>query len=204
MNLKKIFSTLALATFISLTGFSQSVSRENKHNSMHEKLLASHKSNGLDKETLNSMIQQDIATREDRDPVLTRESSQLIDDILKEAKKHLGKPYVWASKGPNSFDCSGFTGYVFKQFDMKIGSCSREQYKIGKSVDRKHLRKGDLVFFTSRRSGSNVGHVGIVWEVNKETGDFKFIHASTKGGIRISEFEGYYVQRYVGAKRVVD
>ena len=70
------------------------------------------------------------------------------------------------------------------------------------SVDRKHLRKGDLVFFTSRSSGSNVGHVGIVVSADNATGSFKFIHASIKG-VRINECEGYYEKRYVGARRII-
>lgn len=199
----KFLGTLALATIISFTGFSQN-NRQAAHKASHEKLLAGHKSNGLDKNTLNNIIQQDIAAREERESGLSRESAMLIDDLLKEASTHLGKRYVWASKGPNTFDCSGFTGYVYRQFGYTLGASSRDQYTLGKSIDRKNLRRGDLVFFTSRRSGRNVGHVGIVWEANNETGDFKFIHASTKGGVRISEFEGYYVNRYIGAKRIIE
>ena len=45
---------------------------------------------------------------------------------------------------------------------------SRTQYTEGSTVDRKDLRKGDLVFFTSRRSGRNVGHVGIVVSADNE------------------------------------
>lgn len=203
MNLK-FFSTIILAIGLSFSAFSQTESREMKHNSMHEKLLAKQQHSGMDRKTIEQVIQHDVSAREDREPVLSKESADLVEAILQEAKSHLGKRYVWASKGPDTFDCSGFTGYVFKQFGIKIGSDSRGQYKYGTPVDRKNLRKGDLVFFTSRRSGQNVGHVGIVWEVNRETGDFKFIHASTKGGIRISEFEGYYVNRYIGAKRVIE
>lgn len=47
-----------------------------------------------------------------------------------------------------------------------------------------------------------MGHVGIVWEADNEKGTFKFIHASIRG-VRISDFEGYYVPRYVGAKRII-
>lgn len=59
------------------------------------------------------------------------------------------------------------------------------------------------MFFTSRRSGNGVGHVGIVTEANAETGNFKFIHASIKG-VKVSDFEGYYVGRYIGAKRIIN
>ena len=105
-------------------------------------------------------------------------------------------------KGPNAFDCSGFTSYVYKQFGYSISPASRIQYTDGVKVDRKHLRKGDLVFFTSRSSGKDVGHVGIVVSADNETGAFKFIHASIRG-VKISECEGYYANRYVGARRII-
>ena len=202
----KFLGTLALATIFSISAYSQSQTpsegTRSTHAEKHKELLASRKSNGLDKNTLNNIIQQDVAAREESHQ-LTGAQSKLIEDLLKEAQTHIGKRYVWGSKGPATFDCSGFTGYVYRQFGYNLGPCSREQYKIGKSIDKKHLRKGDLVFFTSPRSGSGVGHVGIVWEANNETGDFKFIHASTRG-VKISNFEGYYVKRYIGAKRVIE
>ena len=34
------------------------------------------------------------------------------DEVINEAKKHIGKPYVWGASGPNSFDCSGYVSYV--------------------------------------------------------------------------------------------
>lgn len=106
-------------------------------------------------------------------------------------------------KGPHAFDCSGFTSYVYKQFGYKISPASRIQYTDGVKVDRKDLRKGDLVFFTSRSSGKNVGHVGIVVSADNETGAFKFIHASIRG-IKVSACEGYYANRYVGARRIIN
>ena len=92
--------------------------------------------------------------------------------------------------------------YVYRQFGYNISPSSRAQYLEGTPVDRKDLRKGDLVFFTSRSSGKNVGHVGIVVSADNETGNFKFIHASIRG-VKISDFEGYYVPRYIGAKRII-
>lgn len=165
--------------------------------------LATNKSR-LDASVIKNQIKEEIEAREALEEGLSSETAMLIEDLLKEAKSHLGKRYVFGSKGPNTFDCSGFSGYVFRQFGYSIGQDSRDQYRKGKNIDRKDLRRGDLVFFTSRSSGKNIGHVGIVWEVNKETGEFKFIHASTRSGVKISNFEGYYVNRYVGAKRVID
>lgn len=196
----KILSVLALLTTITFSSYSQGWNQA--HLQAHKKELAN-KTSILDKTVINEQRQTEVISRENHIAGISKESSRLIDDLLKESATHIGKRYVWGSKGPATFDCSGFTGYVYKQFGYKIGACSRDQYKIGKSVDVKHLRKGDLVFFTSRRSGNNVGHVGIVWEADNVTGKFKFIHASVRG-VKISDFEGYYVNRYVGAKRIIE
>jgi cell wall-associated NlpC family hydrolase len=127
-----------------------------------------------------------------------------VEDLMREAMSHLGTPYRLGSKGPNRFDCSGFTSYVYKQQkNQNIGSCSREQYQRNVPVKRGDLQRGDLVFFTSPRSGKNVGHVGIVVEVDPVTNDFTFIHASTKEGVKISKStESNYARRYIGARRV--
>jgi cell wall-associated NlpC family hydrolase len=146
---------------------------------------------------------EDIGKREsDVVNSLSADKQQMIADLLTEANKHIGKPYRHGMKGPNAFDCSGFTSYVYKQFGYSISPASRIQYTDGVKVDRKNLRKGDLVFFTSRSSGKNVGHVGIVVSADNETGKFKFIHASIKG-VRVNECEGYYENRYVGARRII-
>ncbi|MBR3067417.1 MAG: C40 family peptidase [Prevotella sp.] len=128
----------------------------------------------------------------------------MVENIIDEAISHLGTRYVYGSKGPNSFDCSGFTSYVYKhQNNVYIGASSREQYAINQPIKRSEMQAGDLVFFTSPRSGRNVGHVGIVLDFDPITDTFTFIHASTKQGVKISKStEGYYQKRYVGVRRV--
>lgn len=202
---KTIFSIFALT--LSLTSFAQNNNTKiSAHQKAHQQQLANVKSSKMDRAVVNDLIKDDIAKRESEVASglagLSPESQKLITDILAEANKHLGKPYRHGMKGPNMFDCSGFTSYVYKQFGFSISPGSRIQYTQGEAVDRKHLRKGDLVFFTSRSSGSNVGHVGMVVKANNETGEFEFIHASIKG-VRISACEGYYQNRYVGARRII-
>lgn len=125
-----------------------------------------------------------------------------IQNLIKEAKTHIGKKYVWASKGPNTFDCSGFTSYIYKKVGYNISGSSRSQYKLGCSIDKHDLLPGDLVFFSSPRRKRGVGHVGMVIE---NYGDyFSFIHASVKKGITISNSnESYYLKRYIGARRII-
>lgn len=125
------------------------------------------------------------------------------EDLMSEAFSHIGTRYRSGAKGPNAFDCSGFTSYVYRQFGENIGSCSRDQYAKNQPISRNDLQTGDLVFFTSRGSGRGVGHVGIVVDVNND-GSFSFIHASTSEGVKVSKStDGYYARRYVGARRVM-
>ncbi|MDE7461956.1 MAG: C40 family peptidase [Muribaculaceae bacterium] len=176
-------------------------STHSAHKNAHKELMANAKK-GIDKSVLKQRLENEIVAKENAGS-LSASTSKMIDDLLAEGRSHIGKRYVHGAKGPSAFDCSGFTSYVYRQFGYNISPASRQQYTEGVSVDRKNLRKGDLVFFTSPRSGKNVGHVGIVVSADNETGKFKFIHASIKG-VKISDFDGYYVSRYIGAKRIIN
>lgn len=127
-----------------------------------------------------------------------------INGLLDEAMSHIGARYRSGSKGPYAFDCSGFTSYVFRQLGAgNIGASSRDQYARNMPVSRSEMQRGDLVFFTSPRSGRNVGHVGIVVDVDPITNTFNFIHASTSEGVKISNSnDGFYARRFIGVRRV--
>ena len=125
------------------------------------------------------------------------------NSIMDQATALIGTRYRSGSKGPYAFDCSGFTSYVFGQHDINIGSSLRDQYARNIPIKRWEMQRGDLVFFTSPRSGRGVGHVGIVMDYDPINNTFTFIHASTNEGVKISSStEGYYNRRYVGARRV--
>ncbi len=130
----------------------------------------------------------------------------LQSDLTDYAKKFLGTKYVWGAKGPKAFDCSGFTGYVFKNFGYDIGPCSRVQATRGEKVDIKDARVGDLMFFSRPGGGKTVGHVGMVIDVDPENGSLKFIHASSKKGVTIQQFpdSGHYNRRFLQVRRVID
>lgn len=113
---------------------------------------------------------------------LHAKSSKHIDSI---AKSMLGKRYKWGGDGPYNYDCSGFTQKVFHAKGIKIPRLSKEQAKVGKKVHKNQLRKGDLVFFTSKHH-TIINHVGIY------LGNGKFIHASRfHHRIVISPFREY-------------
>ena len=72
------------------------------------------------------------------------------------AYKELGKPYVWGAAGPDSFDCSGLTQYVWAKAGVYLDHYTGAQWNEGRHVSQSELQPGDLVFF-----GSDLHHVGI-------------------------------------------
>lgn len=127
-----------------------------------------------------------------------------IDNMLDEAFSHLGARYRSGQSGPDAFDCSGFTSYVFKNLGIDLNRSSRAQYTQGDPVKKGELRAGDLVFFTGSSRRGPIGHVGIVVDIDPISGSFNFIHASTNKGVTVSNSkERYYSRRYVGARRVM-
>jgi len=120
--------------------------------------------------------------------------------LLEEAKKHLGKKYIWGANGPKTFDCSGFTCYVCKKNGVCIPRTSIQQAKFSKKLSRKELKSGDLIFFdTSKERKGIVNHVGIY------IGNDKFIHASSGAGkVVISSLNRpFYKQRFLWGQRVI-
>ena len=121
--------------------------------------------------------------------------------VIAYAKTLLGKPYVWGAQGPNSFDCSGFTYYVFKnKAGIILPRTSSAQSKYGTYVSRNNLRAGDLVFFdTNGANNGQVSHVGLY------IGNGQMIHASySQKKIVIDNFNSSYFKRtFVNGRRVL-
>lgn len=119
--------------------------------------------------------------------------------VINLAKSKLGCSYEWGAEGPNTFDCSGFTYYVYKQSTgVSLPRVSRDQAKVGKYVAKSDLQPGDLIFFDSNY-GSNVNHVGIY------IGNDQMIHSPKPGDVvKITNISSnYYKKAYVTARRVL-
>lgn len=67
--------------------------------------------------------------------------------IVNYAEQFLGRPYVWGATGPNAFDCSGLTSYVYRHFGYNIGRTTYQQIDDGTPVALNDLQPGDLLFF---------------------------------------------------------
>jgi len=94
-----------------------------------------------------------------------------LDKMVKELQ---GRPYVWAEEGPNQFDCSGFTYYMYGSMGIEIPRVAREQAKKGDEIKMHELVYGDLIFFdTDKTPKGKITHVGMY------LGNGWFTHAST-------------------------
>ena len=110
--------------------------------------------------------------------------------VVAYASNFIGTPYEWGGNGPDTFDCSGFTSYVFRHFGISLPRTASGQQGVGVSVAQSDLQPGDLVFF-----GSPAHHVGIY------VGNGCYIHAPKTGDVvKISSLAGR--SDYSGARRV--
>lgn len=92
-------------------------------------------------------------------PEVVVKANTLGQQAVQIAAQQQGKPYRYGSAGPNSFDCSGFTTYIYKtRLGRSIPRTSGQQEASLPRVAQSAKRPGDLLFF---RSGGRVSHVGI-------------------------------------------
>ena len=125
----------------------------------------------------------------------------VVNGVEASAKKLLGIKYVWGATGPYTYDCSGFTQKIYRDAGINIPRVSRDQARVGQFVSYDNLRRGDMVFFDTKKKRTGiVSHVGIY------LGDGNFIHASSAAKkIVIYNFneKTFYKKRFLWARRVI-
>ena len=124
-------------------------------------------------------------------------ASAVGEQIVQMAMQYMGVRYRSGGSSPNGFDCSGFTMYLFGQLGYSLPHSATSQYKnCGTYVAKADLQPGDLVFFSD--SSHAIGHVAIY------IGNGEIIHARySVGCVTTNSLSmSYYVNRYVGAKRI--
>jgi len=124
------------------------------------------------------------------------DSSSKVKEIVNLAIAQMGKTYLWGATGPERFDCSGLTTFVYKKNGISLPRTAIEQSKVGDKVTYDGLKKGDLIFFRSTKS-SRISHTGIY------LGNNLFIHASSaKGKVVESNLKsGYYRKNFQWGRR---
>lgn len=125
--------------------------------------------------------------------ILPHATPKQVREAIKFALAQQGKPYVWGSAGPSSYDCSGLTMASYAAAGISLPHSAAEQYNYGHHVSFSQLKPGDLMFFYTP-----IGHVtmyignGLMISAPETGEDVKVIPATTFG----SDF--------VGATRLVD
>lgn len=132
-----------------------------------------------------------------------KKESLLTTNILSNAENYLGVPYKLGGMTSSGMDCSGLIVRVFGDNHIKMPRRSIDQAKEGMHIHIKDVRRGDLLFFATINGSSDVSHIGIVHMI-EQSGEIKFIHASTKRGVIISSLdENYWNKAFLFAKRVI-
>ena len=117
-------------------------------------------------------------------------------ELVSTVKRFIGVPYRWGGEDrKNGFDCSGLTMVSYRLNGLNLPRNSRAQFRAGRFVAKKNLKKGDLVFFATK-GGKRVTHVGMY------IGYGKFIHAPRTGKtVRVANLSSSFFRRtYVGGR----
>ena len=110
---------------------------------------------------------------------------------IKYALAQIGDKYVFGADGLTYWDCSGLTMRAFQAAGVSLPHSARAQYNYGKSIARKDLQPGDLVFF-----GKPISHVAIY------VGGNRMLHAPRTGArVKIADFD-LGRKPYIGARRL--
>ena len=130
---------------------------------------------------------------ESEEPTPAAPASGRAATAVQAALSKVGSPYVYGGKGPNSFDCSGFTSWAWAQAGVSLSPASRSQISQGQRVSTDQLQPGDLLFY-----GSPISHVAMY------IGDGQVVHAANpRSGVTVAPAmqAGGSSKPFVGATR---
>lgn len=138
-------------------------------------------------EAAKAAAQQQISSPNRGEITSGTASSASGNAIVSYAYNFIGTPYVYGATGPDAFDCSGFTSYVYANAaGINITRTTYSQMGVGTPVSYDQLQPGDLVF----TYGGD--HVGIY------VGGGQYIHAPQPGdSVKVSNITSFYSARRV-------
>ncbi|MEN2281729.1 C40 family peptidase [Algoriphagus sp. SE2] len=117
-------------------------------------------------------------------------ASDPFEVVISTARSYTGTPYKYGGTTRAGMDCSALVFHSYYAIGVNMPRISADQSKVGKKVNARDLKRGDLLFFATGRRKNQVTHAGIVTEVAKN--DVRFIHSSTSLGVS----EDYLSNRY--------
>lgn len=130
------------------------------------------------------------------------------DSIVKNALEQIGVPYKWGTSNPDvSFDCSGFTSYIYNASNVACSRSSKAYSRLGTPIPLEECRKGDCIVFSGTSPGSRTpGHVGII--ISRTEQELKFIHCSSSkkhfGVVVTDYYSSGYPKRFLQVRRLFE
>ncbi|MGM0944735.1 MAG: C40 family peptidase [Bacteroidota bacterium] len=123
--------------------------------------------------------------------------------VISTAKSYTGTPYKFGGTTRSGMDCSALIFHSYYSVGVTMPRISADQARIGKKVNPRELRPGDVLFFATSRRRNRVTHAGIVTEVNR--GDVRFIHASTSLGVTEDFLSNrYWNKAFLFGRRILE
>jgi lipoprotein Spr len=170
-------------------------------------VTSKHKTSGIKKETVTYTNPDATVTNSNIESAdfLQLKYSVLMDipvekltniTLLQKMEEWRGTRYCMGGSTKACIDCSAFTTIMLRDvYGVILPRTAQEQYQQCERIDTDNLQEGDLVFFHTQ--GREISHVGVYLANNK------FVHASTSGGVTITDLnDKYWHARYRGAGRV--
>lgn len=125
-----------------------------------------------------------------------------VDLIIEDARRFEGVRYKYGGTTKKGMDCSGLIHTAFGGNDIELPRTTKDLSVAGDWVDLKDVKKGDLLFFATKKNSRKVNHVGIVTE--SRVGYLEFIHSTSSRGVITSLLsERYWYFAFVQARRVL-
>lgn len=135
-------------------------------------------------------------------PENNNSTSALRRNVVAYGQKFVGTEYRYAGTDPKTgFDCSGFTSYVLKEFNVKVSPASSKQATEGRSVSLDRAQPGDLIFF-----GDNAKHIQHVALLVKRGSDgLTCVHSTTSRGVIVENVSksAYWKPKILFARDVI-
>jgi cell wall-associated NlpC family hydrolase len=124
--------------------------------------------------TSGLLVQADSSGADAAQRVSKREKK--IFHAVRIARRQIGDPYNYGAEGPGPFDCSGLTHYAYRKAGIRMPRTSSGQYARVRHIKKRHIKRGDLVFF---HGGGGVYHVGIY--LKRKNGNRIILHSPRPG-----------------------
>ena len=160
------------------------------------------------KRTTYSKKRTVTVTAESGDTVVTKEvkrkelKNERADAVVASAMTYAGVRYRYGGDTKKGMDCSGLVHVSLKENEINFPRVSYVMANEGKRIKVKEVRKGDLLFFKTRKSSKRINHVGLVVAVDGN--EIKFIHSTSSRGVIVSSLkDGFWNATFVKATRIL-